>query len=85
MKRVILVRAATLGLLNPSFTRQPTNMLLLEIGPFPSMREGSVLWLKKSLTDVPSVDSDPAQTQKSDSVPKLCEEWKCPKECRPLR
>ena len=35
--------------------------------------------------NVPSVDSDSAQTPKSDSVPKLCKKWQCHKECRPLR
>ena len=34
--------------------------------------------------NVPSVDSDSAQTPKSDSVPKLCKKWQCHKECRPL-
>ena len=34
--------------------------------------------------NVPSVDSDAAQTPKSDSVPKLCKKWQCHKECRPL-
>ena len=33
----------------PFSMRQPTNLLLLETPLFPSMREGSVLWLKKSL------------------------------------
>ena len=34
--------------------------------------------------NVPSVDSDSAQTPQSDSVPKLCRKWQCHKECRPL-
>ena len=34
--------------------------------------------------NVPIVDSDSAQTPKSDSVPKLCKKWQCHKECRPL-
>ena len=34
--------------------------------------------------NVPSVDSDSAQTPQSDSVPKLCKKWQCHKECEAL-
>ena len=34
--------------------------------------------------NVPSVDSDSAQTPISDSVPKVCKKWQCHRECRPL-
>ena len=34
--------------------------------------------------NVPSVDSDSAQTPQSDSVPKLCKKWQCHKECKSL-
>ena len=34
--------------------------------------------------NVSSVDSDSAQTPKSDSVPKVCQKWPCHKGCRPL-
>ena len=85
MKRVTLVRAATPGLQNPFSMRQPTNLLLLEIQLFPSMREGSVVAEEipfEPTENVSSVDSDSAKTPQSDSVPKLCRKLQCHKECK---
>ena len=88
MKKVTLVRAVTLGLLNPSFMRQPTNILLLEIPPFPSMREGECVVAEEipcePSDNVRSVDSNSAQTPKFDSVPESCKKWQYHKEYRPL-
>ena len=87
MKRVTLVKAVTLGLLSPFSMRQPTNLLLLDT-PIPINERGECVVTEEipcePLENVPSVDSDSAQTPKYDSVPKLCKKWQCHKECRPL-
>ena len=80
-----LVRAVTLGLLNFFFYEAAYQPVAARDTPIPIHERGECVVAEEIPCEpsgnVPSVDSDYAQTPKSDSVPKVCKKWQ---ECRPL-
>ena len=73
MKKVTLVRAATPGLQNP-FSEAAYQPVVVRDTPIPINERGECVMAEETPCEpsenVPSVDSDSAQTPQSDSVPK---------------
>ena len=69
----------------PFFYEAAYQPVVVKDTPIPINERGECVVACEPSENVPSVDSDSAQTPKSDSVPKLCKKWQCHKECRPLR
>ena len=85
MKRVALVKSCHTRSTEPFFYEAAYQPVVVKDTPIPINERGECVVACEPSENVPSVDSDSAQTPKSDSVPKLCKKWQCHKECRPLR